>query len=140
LCAVKKNTHSTSVASLTPKVTRGALQKAVLIIINQDAVADINTIIKTTSVCDGDARSVGGGRGWLASDTDGLDGDGWRGRHATVSASQEQMLSIGARLHCTQEGLAGRGDGISAASTRGFLVTVNNQYVDVWQTNHLGNR
>jgi len=32
----------------------------------------INTIIKTTSVCDGDARSVGGGRGWLAGDTDRL--------------------------------------------------------------------
>jgi len=49
----------------------------------------IYTIIKTTSVCDGDARSVGGGRGWLASDTNGL--AGWpvtvgrrrsgRGRH-----------------------------------------------------------
>ena len=34
----------------------------------------INTVIKTTSVCDGDARSVGGGRGWLAGDTDGLAG------------------------------------------------------------------
>ena len=34
----------------------------------------INTIIKTTSVCDGDARSVGGGRGWLAGDTDELAG------------------------------------------------------------------
>ena len=34
----------------------------------------INTIIKTTSVCDGDARSVGGGRGSLAGDTDGLAG------------------------------------------------------------------
>ena len=34
----------------------------------------ISTIIKTTSVCDGDARSVGGGRGWLAGDTDGLTG------------------------------------------------------------------
>jgi len=34
----------------------------------------INTTIKTTSVCDGDARSVGGGRGWLAGDTDGLAG------------------------------------------------------------------
>jgi len=30
------------------------------------------TIIKTTSLCDGDAKSVGGGRGWLAGDTDGL--------------------------------------------------------------------
>jgi len=32
--------------------------------------------IETTSVCDGDVRSVGGGRGWLAGDTDGLAGDG----------------------------------------------------------------
>jgi len=37
--------------------------------------AYINTTIKTTSVCDGDARSVGGGRGWLAGDTDGLAGE-----------------------------------------------------------------
>jgi len=37
-------------------------------------LAGINTIIKTTSVCDGDATSVGGGRGWLAGDTDGLAG------------------------------------------------------------------
>ena len=36
----------------------------------------IYTTIKTTSVCDGDARSVGGGSGWLAADTDGLAGDG----------------------------------------------------------------
>jgi len=35
-----------------------------------------STTIKTTSVCDGNARSVGGGRGWLAGDTDGL--TGWR--------------------------------------------------------------
>jgi len=32
----------------------------------------ISTVIKTTSDCDGDARSVGGGRGWLVRDTDGL--------------------------------------------------------------------
>ena len=32
----------------------------------------INTTIKITSVCDGDARSVGCGRDWLAGDTDGL--------------------------------------------------------------------
>ena len=32
----------------------------------------INTIIKTTTVCN--ASSVGGGRGWLAGDTDGLAG------------------------------------------------------------------
>jgi len=31
----------------------------------------INTIIKTISVCDGQAHSVGGGHGWLAGDTDG---------------------------------------------------------------------
>jgi len=35
---------------------------------------NINTTIKITSVCDGDAWSVGGGRGWLAGDTDGLAG------------------------------------------------------------------
>jgi len=43
-----------------------------------------NTTIKTTSVCDGDARSVGGGRGWLAGDTDGLAGDGGRSRPASL--------------------------------------------------------
>jgi len=37
---------------------------------------NINTTIKITSVCDGDAWSVGGGRGWLAGDPDGLAGDG----------------------------------------------------------------
>jgi len=44
----------------------------------------INTTIKTTSVCDGDARGVSGGRGWLSGDTDGLagDGDGGRGQPA----------------------------------------------------------
>jgi len=31
----------------------------------------IDTTIKTTSVCDGDAQSVDGGRGWPAGDTDG---------------------------------------------------------------------
>ena len=36
----------------------------------------INTIIKSTSVCDGDTMSVDGGRGWLAGDTDGLASDG----------------------------------------------------------------
>jgi len=50
----------------------------------------MNTIIKTTSVCD--ASSVGGGRGWLAGELsklcsdmaifrfDALAGDGGRGR------------------------------------------------------------
>ena len=33
-----------------------------------------NTIIKTTNACDSNARSVSGGRGWLAGDTDGLAG------------------------------------------------------------------
>jgi len=44
----------------------------------------ISSTIKTTSVCDGDARSVSGGRGWLTGDTDGLagDGDGGRGQPA----------------------------------------------------------
>jgi len=50
----------------------------------------INTTIKNTSVCDGDAVgdawSVGDGRGWLA-DTDGLarpvTGDGGRGQPAS---------------------------------------------------------
>jgi len=32
----------------------------------------INTTIKTTSICDGDAQC----RGWLAGDIDGLAGDG----------------------------------------------------------------
>ena len=40
------------------------------------ALCLVITIIKTTSVCDGDAWCVGGGRGWLAGDTDGLAGDG----------------------------------------------------------------
>jgi len=31
----------------------------------------IITTIKTTSVCDGDAQSVDGERGWPAGDTDG---------------------------------------------------------------------
>jgi len=39
-------------------------------------LVNIRTIIKTTSVCDGDASSVGGGRGWLA-------GDGGRGQPAS---------------------------------------------------------
>jgi len=34
----------------------------------------VQTVIKTTSVCDGDSRSVGGGPGWRAGDTDGLAG------------------------------------------------------------------
>jgi len=45
----------------------------------------INTTINITSICDGDARSVGGGCGWLADDADGLagDGDGGRGQPAS---------------------------------------------------------
>jgi len=68
-----------------------------------------NTTIKTTSVCDGDARSVGGGRGCLAGDTDGL--AGWPVTVGVVSqpgADAERYRC--ACLHCTQ-GLAGRGDG-----------------------------
>jgi len=67
----------------------------------------------------GDARSVGGGRGWLAGDTDGLTGDGGRGRsgrgrHATVSASQEQTLSgRGARVYTAHKGWLGVVTGIS---------------------------
>jgi len=67
----------------------------------------INTIIKSTSVCDGDAMSVGGGRGWLAGDTDGLAGDGGHGRHTLSCCDNERHR---AHLHCTQR-LAGRGDG-----------------------------
>ena len=47
-----------------------------LVIWMTSCVHIINTTIKTTSVCDGDARSLGGGSGWLAADTDGLAGDG----------------------------------------------------------------
>jgi len=38
----------------------------------------IMNTITNTSICDGDARTVGGGRGWLA-------GDGGRGRHTLPS-------------------------------------------------------
>jgi len=53
-----------------------------------NTVLVINTTIKTTTVCDGDARSIGGWRGWLAGDTDGLagwpvTGDGGRGQPAS---------------------------------------------------------
>ena len=60
-------------------------------------------------VCDGDARSVGGERGWLAGDTDGL--SGWPvtvGVVIQLVADAERYRC--ACLHCTQ-GLAGRGDG-----------------------------
>jgi len=53
-----------------------------MFILLYDPLNLINTIIKTTSVCDGDARSVGDGRGWLAGDTDWLAGDGGRGQPA----------------------------------------------------------
>jgi len=59
----------------------------------------INTIIKTTSVCDGDARSVGGGRDWLAGDTDEL--AGWS---VAVGVVQVTVFAL-------HTGLAGRGDG-----------------------------
>jgi len=69
----------------------------------------INTIIKTTSVCERDARSVGGERGWLAGDTDGL--AVWPVTVGVVSqpGADAERYSC-ACLHCTQ-GLAGRGDG-----------------------------
>jgi len=78
----------------------------------------INTIIKTTSICD--ASSVDGGRVWLAGDTDGLAGwpvmvgvveVGVVDTHYGVShpGTDAEWYSW-ACLHCTQ-GLAGRGDG-----------------------------
>ena len=70
---------------------------------------NINTTVKITSVCDGDARSVGDGRGWLAGDTDGL--ADWPVTVGVVSqpgADAERCRC--ACLYCTQ-GLAGRGDG-----------------------------
>ena len=87
----------------------------------------INTTIKTTSVCDGDARSVGGGRGWLAGDTNGLagwpvTGDGGR----AWSASHQQTLSgTGARVYTAYRGWLGVLKGISATSTGGVLVKYN---------------
>jgi len=81
------------------------------------ASKSINTTIKITSVCDGDARSVGGGRGWLAGDTDGLAGDR---RRWAWSASQQQTLSgTGARLCTAHRGWLGV---VSAASTGGVPV------------------
>jgi len=80
----------------------------------------INTIIKTTSVCDGNAKSVGGGRGWLAGDTDGL--AGWPmtvgvvevgvvdTRYGVSQPEADVERYRCAYLHRTQ-GLAGRGDG-----------------------------
>jgi len=69
----------------------------------------ISTVIKTTSVCDGDARSVGGGRGWVAGDTDGLAGHSGRGQPARSKRSAVQVRVV---------------TGISAASTGGVLVLV----------------
>jgi len=65
-------------------------------------------IIKTTNVCDGDARSVGGWRGWPTDDTGGL--AGWPVTVGVVSqpATDAEQYRC-ACLHCTQ-GLAGRGD------------------------------
>ena len=74
----------------------------------------VNTIIKTASVCDGDARSVGGGRGWLADDTDGL--ASWPVTVGVVEVGVVSQPGADAEryrcacLHCTQ-GLAGRGVG-----------------------------
>jgi len=61
------------------------------------------------SVCDGDARSVGGGRGWLTGNTDGL------------ACWPVTVGMAGVCLHCTQ-GWLGMGTGISAGSTAGILV------------------
>jgi len=86
------------------------------------AIIIINTIIKTTSVCDGDATSVGGGYGWPAGDTDGL--AGWPVTVGVVSqpgADAERYRC--ACLHCIQ-GWLGVVTGISAASTGGVLVIV----------------
>jgi len=89
---------------------------------------DISTIIKTTSVCD--ASGVGGGRrGSLAGGTDGLAGDGGRGLHATVLATQEQTLSgRGARVYTAHRGWLGVVTGISAASTGGVKLTLDWMY------------
>jgi len=93
-------------------------------------VSIINTIIKT-SVCD--ASSVGGWRGWLAGDTDGL--VGWP---ATVGLVEVGVVDTRygvsqpgdaeryrcACLHCTQ-GLAWRMvTDISASSIGGVLVMI----------------
>jgi len=59
----------------------------------RDFRAPVNTIIKTTSVCDGDARSVGGGHGWLACDTDGL--AGW-----PVTVSVVEVCVVDTRYRC----------------------------------------
>jgi len=87
---------------------------------------EIDTIIKTTSV--GDASSVGGGRGWLAGDTDWL--AGWpvtvRVVEVGVSANQQQILSgTGARVYTAHRGWLGVVTGVSAASTGGVLVVYN---------------
>jgi len=54
------------------------VEYVILLVIWMDASCFriINTTIKTTSVSHGDTRSVDGGSGWLAADTDGLAGDG----------------------------------------------------------------
>jgi len=85
-----------------PRSVKSTIKEAVFIYL-------INTTIKTTSVCDGDTRNVGGGRGWLDGDTDGL--AGWSMTVDVVShpaANAERYRC--ACLHCTQD-LAGRGNG-----------------------------
>ena len=73
----------------------------------------ISTIIKTMSVCDGDVRSVVGGRDWLAVDIDGL--ASWLVTVGVVEVGVVRQPATGAEryrctcLHCTQ-GLDGRGD------------------------------
>jgi len=71
------NLQLTTVAlyNATPFVTTKMEHKHIIVVLIACQQNKINTTIKITSVCDGDAWSVGGGRGWLAGDTDGLAGD-----------------------------------------------------------------
>ena len=89
------------------------------------------TIIKTTSVCDGDASSFGGGRGWLAGDTDVL--AGWPVTVGVVEVGVvdtrygvSQPGADAERYRCAvytaHSGWLGVVTGISAASTGGVLV------------------
>jgi len=97
----------------------------------------INTIIKPTSVCD--ASSVGGGRGWLTGDTDGL--AGWP---LTVDVDEvgvvdtpygvsqpgaETLSGTGARVYTAHRGWLSVVTGISAASTGGVLVIIDSYYL-----------
>jgi len=59
----------------------------------RDFRASVSTVIKTTNVCDGDARSVGGGHGWLACDTDRL--AGW-----PVTVGVVEVCVVDTRYRC----------------------------------------